>query len=86
MDTNKIIIIEDDGTQKEMEIVFTFDDDNNDKSYVLFTDPNDETGEVFACSYDEDGNLQQIADADEYSMIEEVFGAFVEEMEDEQED
>lgn len=84
MDTNKLVIIEEDGTQKEMEILFTFEGEENGKSYVLFTDPNDESGEVFACSYDEEGHLVPVEDENEYAIIEEVFNTFVEELEDEE--
>ncbi len=80
MDSNKLIIIEDDGTQKEMEILFTFENDDFNKSYVVFTDPKDESGETFVCSYDEEGNLEQITEEKEYEMIEEVFNTFVDEM------
>lgn len=86
MDTNKLVIIEDDGTQKEMEILFTFENDENGNSYVLFTDPQDETGEVFACRYDDEGHLEQINDEKEYEIVEEVFNTFVEELENEDEE
>ncbi|MEG0176335.1 DUF1292 domain-containing protein [Anaerorhabdus sp.] len=82
MESNKITITEEDGTQKEMDILFTFDDDSREKSYVLFTDPQDPEGEVFACSYTLDGEMIPVDDPEEWSMIEEVFGAFVEEIED----
>ena len=49
---------------------------------MLFTDPKDEEGEVFACSYNEEGEMEPVEDPDEWSMIEEVFGAFVEELDD----
>ena len=55
LESNKILITEEDGTETEMEILFTFDDDSRSKSYVLFTDPKDEEGEVFACSYTDEG-------------------------------
>ena len=80
MESNIINIIDDDGTEKEMEILFTFEDDNSNKSYVLFTDPNDVNGEVFVCSYDDDGVLNTVEDEDEFSMIEEVFNTFMEEI------
>ena len=86
MDSNKLVIIEDDGTQKEMEILFTFENDENNKSYVLFTDPNDVEGEVFACSYDDEGNLEYITDEAEYAIIEEVFNTFVEELQGEEDE
>lgn len=82
-ESNKIIITEDDGTEVEMEILFTFDDDSRNKSYVLFTDPKDDEGEVFACSYDDNGTMIPVEDPKEWEMIEEVFGTFVEELDDE---
>ncbi len=81
MDTKKFIITEEDGSEKEMEILFTFEDDSRNKSYVLFTDPQDEEGEVFACTYNEDGTMAPVEDEEEWTMINEVFGAFVEEFE-----
>lgn len=78
LESNKILITEEDGTETEMEILFTFDDDSRNKSYVLFTDPKDEEGEVFACSYTDEGEMEPVEDPEEWSMIEEVFGAFVE--------
>lgn len=86
MDSNKLLIIEEDGSEKEMEILFTFEDDEHNKSYVLFTDPKDEEGEVFACSYDEQGNLEYITDEAEYAVIEEVFNTFVEELQGEEDE
>lgn len=79
LESNKILIMEEDGTETEMEILFTFDDDSRAKSYVLFTDPKDEEGEVFACSYNEEGELEPVEDPEEWGMIEEVFGAFMDE-------
>ena len=82
LDSNKILIREDDGTEKEMEILFTFDDDSREKSYVVFTDPNDEEGQVFACSYNDNGEMEPVEDDAELEMVEEVLGAFLDEMED----
>lgn len=86
LESNKILIQEEDGTEKEMEILFTFDDDSREKSYVLFTDPLDEEGQVFACSYTENGEMTPVEDEDEINMIEEVFGAFMDEVEDYEEE
>ncbi len=86
LDSNKILIQEEDGTEKEMEILFTFDDDSRSKSYVVFTDPADEEGQVFACSYNDFGEMEPVEDEDELEMIEEVLGAFIDEMEDYEEE
>ncbi len=84
MDTNRFTIITEDGTEKEMEILFTFEDDTQNGKYVLFTDPSDEEGNVFAGTYNEEGEISVLdpeEDPEEWAMIEEVFGAFVEEFE-----
>ncbi len=83
-DSNKIYVKEDDGSEKEMEILFTIED-YNDKDYVLFTDPSDEDGEVFACAYNEDGSMVPVEDEAELQMIDEVFNAFMDEFENEEE-
>lgn len=79
-ETNKIILEDDFGEEHEMEIVLTFDDEANQKSFVLFTDPNDTEGNVYAYSYDEDGNMDEVTDPEEIEMCEEVLGAFLEEV------
>lgn len=77
MDEKTLFVIDNDGHEKEMNILFTFEDDSFNKKYVLYFDPADETGEVFVSSYTEDGELLNIEDETEWAMIEEVFGAFV---------
>ena len=77
MEENKLIVIDAEGKEKEMDILFTFKDDNYNKDYVLYVDPQDETGEVFVSAYTEDGSLNDISDSKEWEMIEEVFSAFV---------
>lgn len=76
MDTNKLFVTTDDGQEKEMEILFTFDSDEYGKSYVLFFDPQDREGTVFVMSYDDDGNLNQVETEEEWAMIEEVFEGY----------
>lgn len=77
MDTNTFIVTDEQGNEKEMEILFTFQQDQDGYSYVVYTDPTDEEGNVFASRYDEDGNLTPIDSEDEWNMIEEVFLAFM---------
>lgn len=75
-DNNHMIITDDSGQEREVEILFTFDDEKNGKSYVLFTDPQDPEGNVYAYSYDEDGNMEEVTDEKEFEMCQEVLGAF----------
>lgn len=77
MNENVLTVIDELGNEVKMDILFTFNDDTYNKDYVLYVDPNDETGEVFVSSYTEDGVLNEITDSKEWEMIEEVFSAFV---------
>ncbi len=78
---NTIVIIDENGNDKEMEIILTFDNEETNRSYVLVSDPNDEEGEVFAFAYDEEGNLESVEDETEFSLCQEVLGAFLSEEE-----
>jgi len=73
-----IVITDDEGNEKEMEILFTFDHEVSNRSYVLYTDPEDDQGEVYASKYNE-GVLEEVTDEKEFAMIEEVFNTYLEE-------
>lgn len=79
LETNTLFVKDETGKEVEMEILFTFDDDGTGKQYVVFADPKDEEGEVFASCYDDEGNLLPIETEEEWAMVEEVLGAFSEE-------
>jgi len=76
MDTNKMFIIDKDDNEVEVEILFTFENEEYGKQYVLYQDPNGSDEDVFVSSYDEDGNLTAVEDEAELAMIDEVLGAF----------
>lgn len=78
---DKILAIElEDGSVKEFEIIFTFHSDETNKDYVLYVDPEDTEGNVYAQCYEEtedgSGELFDVETDAEWEMIEEVFGAF----------
>lgn len=79
MENNRMMITDDSGVQHEAEILLTFDDEENHISYVLFTDPENPEAGVFAYSYDEDGNMNEVTDPQAREMCEEVLAAFQEE-------
>lgn len=81
LDEKRLIVIDDKDNEIVMEILFTFEDETRKKQYVLYINPAEEEGEVFASSYDEEGNLFPIEDPEEWKMIEEVFGAYNDEFE-----
>jgi uncharacterized protein YrzB (UPF0473 family) len=81
MESKSLFVTDENGKEIEMEILFTFESDQTGKSYVVFVDPNDEDGEVFASVYDDEGNLLPIETDEEWEMVEEVLGAFSDEEE-----
>ena len=83
MDTNKMFIIDDNGNEVEVDILFTFESEEYGKKYVLYQDPNGDEEEVFVSSYDDEGNLEPVEEENELAMVDEVLGAFVDEKEKE---
>ena len=72
---DKLIVIDDEGAEKEMVILFTFDSEDYKKQYVLFYDEDNEE-EIFCASYDDKDNLYIIEDDKEWQMINEVLETF----------
>lgn len=98
MDDNYLTVVDEDGSEILCEILFTFDSDDSDKSYVFYipvetNDDDDEDIEVLCSSYTEQedgsiGELKPIENDDEWDMVEEVFNTYVssEDDEDDEED
>ncbi len=81
LDSNSLFVTDENGNEKRMEILFTFEDESRNKQYVVFTDPEVESDEVFASAYDDQGHLLPVESDEEWQMIEEVIGAFQDEEE-----
>lgn len=78
VESNTLYILDEEGNESEMEILFTFESDDQKRKYVVFTNPGDDQGEVYASAYDDEGNLLPIVTDEEWAMVEEVLGAFSE--------
>lgn len=77
IDDKNIIIKDSDGVEHLYSILFTFDNEERNTSYVLFYDKNNEE-EVFAMKYNEaEGELIEIDNDDEYNEVEEVLDAYL---------
>ena len=76
---NKFYVIDDEGKELEMQILFTFE--NEGSNYVLYFDPKTDSGDVFASKFDEENRLIPIEEDSEWDMVEEVLGAFEDEEE-----
>ena len=95
MEMNRLTITNEDGLEIECEILFTFDSEEYEKSYVVFSPMGeefvDEDGypELHAASYTPNGEgegvLTSIEDDAEWDMIEEIIASFLE-AEDEDDD
>ena len=81
LDSNSLYVTDENGNEKRMTILFTFESEDYQRKYVVFEDPDAEDGEVFASADDDAGSLLPIDSDEEWAMIEEVIGAFVEDEE-----
>lgn len=73
----QITVVDSEGKEHLMQILFTYDNEERKTSYVFFYDEKN-PDEVFAMRYNDKKELEEIEDPDEYAEIEEVFNAFQE--------
>ena len=89
-----ITVVDEDGNEQLYEVLFTFDSDEFEKSYVMYfpvgaeEDENEEI-EIHASAYIQneegaEGSLQPIETDEEWDMIEEMLNTFLEEEEEEE--
>ncbi len=75
---DEIIINDEDGNEKVLKILFTYENEERGKSYV-FVYEEDHEDDVMAFIYDESTHeLFEIEDDEEYQEVEEVFLAYSE--------
>lgn len=74
---NQMTIINENGEEVLVNILFTYNNEERDVSYVVFYFPDDEEN-VMALRYFEDGRLEEIDDPDEFAEVEEVLNAYLE--------
>lgn len=83
-----IYIPDEDGNEEEFEVVLKFEVDDSDKKYMMVVPVNSETeeedtDEVYAFRYEEDGDdlqLFTIDDEEEWEMVEETFNTLLAEL------
>ena len=79
--SGKIIIKNDKNEEIECDVLFTFDNNDTNKSYIVYTDnTKDELGniKVYANTYnedDEEGTLGNIETEEEWNIIEQIFSS-----------
>lgn len=73
---DEMIISDDNGDEKVMKILFTYENEERKKSYVFLYEENDEDN-ILVFAYDEKNKtLEEIEDEEEYKEAEEVLNAF----------
>ena len=89
---NQLTYVDDKGNEILCDILFTFENNEFNKNYVLFypTGSLEEEIQVYAASYEplegEIGELNEITTDEEWKMIEEVLAAFENDNEEESEE
>lgn len=76
LDSNSLYVTGEDGQEKRMVILFTFDSDDYGKQYVVFQDPEGDESDIYASSYTDEGELTPIESDEEWDMVQEVINTF----------
>lgn len=79
MEDNKFIIYDENGFEKEMQILFTFEIDENNK-YVIYHNIDDDS-EYFAGKYNDEGELFTDISEEELEICLEMLNTFIDEIE-----
>lgn len=74
---DNIIIVDEQGNEIEMTVLFTFCNEETQTNYVFYYDDAQEEIEVFVHIYDELGNLIEITNDEEWDFVNEVYNSFV---------
>lgn len=91
MEKGKFTLIGEDGKEVEYDILFTFDSDETNKSYIVYTDKSrDEAGQiqVYASIYDPknpNSKLETIESEKEWKVIETILSTLQDEIKKKQE-
>ena len=73
---SQMIVTDAEGKEHLMQILFTYDNEERNKSYVFFYEVGDEEENVMVKIYTDDGDLIEIEDEEEYDEVEKVFNAW----------
>ncbi|WP_040950029.1 DUF1292 domain-containing protein [Gorillibacterium massiliense] len=85
-----IYIPDEDGNEEEFEVIMKFEVDDSDRKYMMVVpvdSEDEESDEVYAFRYEEDGDdlkLFTIEDEEEWDIVEETFNTLMAEAEDEE--
>ncbi|MBQ6730928.1 MAG: DUF1292 domain-containing protein [Bacilli bacterium] len=75
----QMVVTDSEGKEHLMQILFTYDNEERNASYVFFYDTEDKEENVIVMRYTgelDSGELEPIEDDEEYDEVEEVFNAW----------
>lgn len=76
---NRIMkVIDENGNEKQMQILFTTSLEQFKKNYVFYIDSEAENKQVYVSQYNDNGHLENITDENEWAELEKVFNQFIE--------
>ena len=75
---DEMLITLDNGEEKVMKILFTYESEQRGKQYVFLYEEDDEENVLVFAYNDKDHSLEEIEDDEEYKEAEEVLNAFYE--------
>lgn len=75
---NEMVVTDAEGKEHLMHILFTYDNEERNTSYVFFYEVGSKDEDVIVMKYTEDGELIDIDDDEEYAEVEEVYNAWEE--------
>ena len=75
---DKILVTKEDGTEVELTILLTFENEELGYKYVIYYDENDENGEVLPFRYNEETHeLSELETEEEWEFAQEVLESFL---------
>lgn len=78
MEDRKFIVTDAEGNEKEMYILFTTTLEEFNKSYIFYKDLDENQGQVYVSTFDQEGNLGAVESEEEWVKLEEVFNDYKE--------
>ena len=88
-----IYIPDEEGNEEEFEVIMKFEVDGSDSKYMMVVpleeNDDEESDEVYAFRYEEDGDdlqLYTIEDEEEWKIVEETFNTLMSELEEEEDE
>lgn len=75
-ENSQMVVTDADGKEHVLQILFTYEHEERNKSYVFFYEVGQDENNVLVMSYTDEGELNEIEDDEEYDEVEEVFNAW----------